>query len=131
MINCQNRPPPKKNICLLSFKTSSYVQNAVCALVLLLKCWFCFLKVGHPRPFLIIFGLFLKKKTILKNAPIWPLFVYFRLFHMTQINTNWWKHRWCAWDSNLKLQDRRRRRIHWVHILNSFLASTELKFLQK
>ena len=45
-----------------------------------------------------------------------PLFVYFRSFHtpIQMTNTNWKKHRWCAWDSNPGRQDGRRRRIHWA-----------------
>ena len=29
-------------------------------------------------------------------------------------NINWWKCRWCAWDSNPGQQDWRHRRIHWA-----------------
>ena len=46
----------------------------------------------------------------------WPLFVYFRSFHIPiqMTNINWKKHRWCAWGSKPRQQDGRRRRIHWA-----------------
>ena len=57
------------------------------------KC--CFFKWANPGPFL----------------------VYFRLFHMTQINLlNWKKRRWCAWDSNPGREDGRCRQIHWAMV---------------
>ena len=39
------------------------------------------------------------------------LFVYFCLFHMTQLK-KWYQHRWCAWDSNPGWQHWRHR--HWA-----------------
>ena len=50
----------------------------------------------------------------LKIGNSWPRFVYFRLFHIIKINLNWYKHRWCAWDSNPGHQDGKRRRVHWA-----------------
>ena len=40
------------------------------------------------------------------------VFVLFSFFSRYNFNTNWKKHRWCAWDSNLRPQDGRRRRNH-------------------
>ena len=41
-----------------------------------------------------------------------PLFCLFSFFSRYNFNTNWKKHRWCAWDSNPGPQDGRRRRNH-------------------
>ena len=38
-----------------------------------------------------------------------PLFCLFSFFSHYNFNTNWKKHRWCAWDSNPGPQDGRRR----------------------
>ena len=47
------------------------------------------------------------------NGPIPASFCLFSLFSHYNFNkTNWKKHRWCAWDSNLGLQDGRRRQNH-------------------
>ena len=42
----------------------------------------------------------------------WPLFVLFLFSSCYNFNTNWKKHRWCAWDSNPGPQDGRRRQNH-------------------
>ena len=62
----------------------------------------------------------------------WPLFVYFRSFHIPiqMTNINWKKHRWCAWDSNPGRQNGRRRRIHWAMAAPlSYSASLSLSFI--
>ena len=41
-----------------------------------------------------------------------PLFCLFLFFSHYNFNTNWKKRRWCAWDSNLGLQNGRRRQNH-------------------
>ena len=41
-----------------------------------------------------------------------PLLFIFGLSHYNFNNTNWKKHRWCAWDSNLRPRDGRHRRYH-------------------
>ena len=49
----------------------------------------------------------------LKNGPIPASFCLFSSFsHYNFNNTNWKKHRWCAWDSNPGPQNGRRRRNH-------------------
>ena len=42
------------------------------------------------------------------------LFWLFSFFSQQNSNTNWKKHRCCAWDSNPGPQDGRHRRIHWA-----------------
>ena len=37
----------------------------------------------------------------------WPLFVDFCLFTLNNFLINWWKHRWCAWDTYPGQQDGR------------------------
>ena len=72
---------------------------------------YCFLKMGQSR----------------------PLFVYFRIFHKTQININWKMCRWCALDSNPGWQDGRRRQIHWAMAAPQrtvIVCSSELYFRQ-
>ena len=51
-----------------------------------------------------------------------PLFVLFSFFSHYNFNTNWKKHRWCAWDSNPGPQDGRCRRNHRA------MAATPLYF---
>ena len=41
-----------------------------------------------------------------------PLFLFLAFSHHNFNNTNWKKHRCCAWDSNLRTQDIRHRRNH-------------------
>ena len=48
----------------------------------------------------------------LKNGPIPASFCLFLLFSHYNFNTNWKKHRWCAWETNLGPQDGRRRQNH-------------------
>ena len=48
----------------------------------------------------------------LKSGPIPASFCLFSFFSCYNFNTNWKKHRWCAWDSNPGPQDGRRRRNH-------------------
>ena len=50
--------------------------------------------------------------TFLRNGPIPAYFCLFSLFSCYNFNTNWKKHRWCAWDSNPGMQDGRCRRNH-------------------
>ena len=55
----------------------------------------------------------LKYNDLLFLKKIWPIPAFFCsysccLFNMSQ------KHRWCAWDSNPRWQNGRRRRIHWT-----------------
>ena len=59
-----------------------------------------------------------------KNGPIPASFCLFWIFSYN-FNTNWKKHRWCAWDSNLGPQDGRRRRNHGA------MAATTCKYLSK
>ena len=48
-----------------------------------------------------------------KNGPIPASFCLFSFFsHYNFNNTNWKKHRWCAWDSNPRPIDGRCRRYH-------------------
>ena len=49
-----------------------------------------------------------------------PLFVLYSFFSRYNFNTNWKKHRWCAWDSNLRPQDGRRI---WNH---GAMAATQI-----
>ena len=43
------------------------------------------------------------------------LFIFvFSTWHIS--NINWFKHRWCAWDSNPGRQDGRCRQIHWAMV---------------
>ena len=63
---------------------------------------------------------FIKVRTVyiifyfLKWGQSQALFVYIRLFHMTQFKYKLIKRRWCAWDSNLGQNDERCRRNHWA-----------------
>ena len=41
-----------------------------------------------------------------------PLFAFSSFSHYNLSNTNWKKHRWCAWDSNPRPQDGRRGPYH-------------------
>ena len=44
-----------------------------------------------------------------------PLFLFIFVFSTSyNLNSNWKKRRWCAWDSNPGWQDGRRERIHWA-----------------
>ena len=54
-----------------------------------------------------------KKSFFLKMGQSRPLFVYFRLFTLHNL-INWWKRRWCAWDSNPRWLDGSHRQIHWA-----------------
>ena len=61
---------------------------------------------------------------VLKNGPILASFCLFSSFSNYNFNnTNWKKHRWCAWDSNPGPQDGRRRRNHGA------MAATQLRYL--
>ena len=52
-----------------------------------------------------------------KNRPMPASFYLFSSFsHYNFNNTIWKKHRWCARYSNPRLQDGRRRRIHWAMV---------------
>ena len=60
---------------------------------------------------------YLVKRTIelcsfFKNWPLLCLSSYFPPSTLHNSNINWWKLRWCAWDSNPGLQNGRSRRIH-------------------
>ena len=50
--------------------------------------------------------------TVFSKGPILASFCLFSFFSHYNFNTNWKKHRWCAWDSNPGPQDGRRRRNH-------------------
>ena len=53
-----------------------------------------------------------------------PLFLFIFVFSTCyNINSNWKKHRWCAWDSNPGWQDGRRERTHWATLLAKILLS--------
>ena len=47
-----------------------------------------------------------------KNGPIPASFCLFLFFSCSNFNTNWKKHRWCAWDSKPGPQDGRCRQNH-------------------
>ena len=86
-------PPSPNSVSLLSYRVEYikvlywvyYITNT-----LLKAIWYC-----------TIF--------FLKNGPITATFCLFSLFslfsHYNFNNTNWKKHRWCAWDSNPGLQN--------------------------
>ena len=66
-----------------------------------------------------------------------PLFLFSFISHYN-FNTNWIKHRWCAWDSNPQLQNGRRRQNHgamaatlkYLFLLTmSAITSIELKLV--
>ena len=59
----------------------------------------------------------------------WPLFCLLLFFSHYNFNTNWKKHRWCAWDSNLGPQDGRHRQNHGAiaATLKIFLLCDEIK----
>ena len=59
-----------------------------------------------------------------KNGPIPASFCLFSFFSCYNFNTNWKKHRLCAWDSNPGPQDGRRRQNHGV-----MAATHKLPFL--
>ena len=42
------------------------------------------------------------------NGPILASFLFIFIFSTLHNSINWWKHRWCAWDSNPGWQDGRR-----------------------
>ena len=59
---------------------------------------------------------------LIKNGPIPASFCLFSLFSQYNFNnTNWKKHRWCAWDSNSGPQDGRRRWSHGAMAATHFL----------
>ena len=66
--------------------------------------------------------------TITYRMPFWQVTILFKYFLMGQSwpllfifvfstlhnSINWWKCRWCAWDSNMGRQDGKRTRIDWA-----------------
>ena len=54
-----------------------------------------------------------KQRFFKKIGQSWPFLFIFVLFS-TQWHYSTKKRRWCAWDSNLRRQDGRHRRIHWA-----------------
>ena len=53
-----------------------------------------------------------RKHNYFLNGSIPASFCLFSFFSHYNFNTIWKKHRWCAWDSNLGLQDGRHRQNH-------------------
>ena len=51
---------------------------------------------------------------VIKNGAIPASFCLFSSFPNYTISINFWKHRWCAWDSNLGQQVGGHRWIHWA-----------------
>ena len=71
-------------------------------------CWLLLYNLCYTQP-LASFHII----GFLKNGPIRASFCLFSSFSRYNFNnTNWKKHRWCAWDSNPRPQDGRRRRYH-------------------
>ena len=66
----------------------------------------------------------------LKNGPIPASFCLFSFFSCYNFNTNWKKHRWCAWDLNPGPQDGRRRLFYKcaIPVCHSLLASMRCLF---
>ena len=69
--------------------------------------WHCYLKLRKISKSFALATKFFKKWA---NPVLFCLFSLFSWYNFN--NTNWKKHRWCAWDSNPGLQDGRRRRNH-------------------
>ena len=77
--------------------------------------------MGHSRPLFLYLILFFKQ-----NGPFPASFCLFLFFSRHNFNTNWKKHRWCAWDSNLGPKDGGRRQNH-----GAMEATPEFTSLQK
>ena len=65
------------------------------------------------------------------NGPIPASFCLFLFFSRYNFNTNWKKHRWCAWDSNPGPQDGRCRRNHGAITLIYLMVCSLIQFHQK
>ena len=55
-----------------------------------------------------------------------PLFGFIFVFSTLHNLKNWWKHNWCAWESNSGRQDGRCWRIHWAMAIRIFLPFNSL-----
>ena len=68
------------------------------------------------------------KSSLFLYGPIPASFLFIFVFSHYNFNTNWLKHRWCAWDSNLGPQDGRRRRNHGAMAATQKKKSSLLKW---
>ena len=68
--------------------------------------------VGKMHFVFLLHLIRLIEQLFLKMVQSRTLLCLFSFFSCYNFNTNWKKHRWCAWDSNPGLQDGRRRRNH-------------------
>ena len=63
----------------------------------------------------LVTGAFLWNIYFLKMGQSRPLFLFIFVFSTCyNLNSNWKKRRWCAWDLNPGRQDGRHKRIHWA-----------------